>query len=257
MSAKKRGSRSIKPVKMSMFVTRALFFFITLAFAAFTVINYGLTLWEDSKYMAVFLMAVFGLSAMATPFLTPMLVHARGVWIAIGVFCLAVFMAIDALGFSAAFKGQVLEPQLARSVTAWEASNKGALERLQSARDARDAVSMTERSCLCPETRRTDLAQYEAKVKIADEAIEKAESKLTPKPAMGDIVNMDYVTVMSALIQIVLALVFAFIEAVREGKFKRDMSAHNARYTRKKEPDTKPIPREEFGGLFAIEGGKA
>lgn len=253
-----KRSRTIKPRKASMFMVRSILILVTLAFAAFTIINYALTFWETSQGLAIFIGVVFGLSALVTPFLTPVLVHARGVWIFAGLAILAVFMTIDGFGFSQAFttlERQLTEKAYSADLEAWERDTADTRNRLTAVQNARDAIVLPKRDCLCPQTKAADLAQYEAEVTIADLQIEKLEADLLAKPVRADIIDNRLVMGFSMVLQIVLALAFAFVEAVREAKFKREITAYEAK--RQKPKAKAPAKREEFGGLFAIEGGKA
>lgn len=170
---------------------------------------------------------------------------------------------IDGFGFSAAMRAQVVEPQYRTALTDWEDANAEALTRLTAAQANRDGISLAERECLCPETKKSDLLQYESKIRVADEAISTAKGELTAKPVASDLFDMRLINIGSYVLQIVLAFGFAFIEAVREGRYKREMADYETGRNKKTERNGPAVEvaksrRFEDNPVFGIiEGGKS
>ena len=254
----KQRSRTYKPRKQSMLIVRTVLFSVTLAFAAFTVINYGLTFWQSSRMLAGFICVVFALSALVTPTLTPLLIHARGVWILVGLAILAVFMTIDGVGFSQALKQVergMTEAQYQADLAAWETDTLEDRERLTAARDALEGLAIPQHEITSRQE--AALATYTAQVQVLQSRIDHASAGIPDKPERSDIIPDDMAMAFSMVLQVILALAFAFVEAVREGKFRRDMAAYEASRSKPKAPTPAKAKREEFGGLFVAGGTEA
>ena len=208
-----------RPRKPAFFIARLVVLSVTVAFASFTVTEYGLTLWDTDPRLAAFVMAVFGLSALVTPCLVPILTKARGAALAgLALVCVA-FGAIDSVGLSMAFTGfekRATEQAYQKAQDDLDALRSPILSRIDALQAKRDAIDVPAHEITSRQ--QAALATYTAQIASIDTELDRARTELDQYPASAtrpDLFDNGLVAIIATLIQIALAIAFGAIEAVR------------------------------------------
>jgi len=224
---KRRARKKCTPTprKPGYWITRAVLLAMTALFASFVVIEWAAPLWRGSPQLAIFIAALFGVSALVTPVIMAIIVHARGAALVGLVFVGLTFGAVDTIGLSKAFDS--LETRLT------QVSYQIALDARKTSRQPlADAVSKAQRdvetlptataACegLGPITckdRRIGLASDRA---IAETALVSAQRSLAnfdqqPAPIRPDMFDNRLMALLSLALQLALVMAFSSIEATR------------------------------------------
>ena len=227
------SNRTRRPRKPSMLAARIILLTAALAFAAFTVTEYGLSLWQADARIACFVMFVFGVSALVTPVIVPLIARARGAARLALILVAIAFGAIDSFGLSQAFNGF----EIRATQSAFEAASKTLQARRAPLQSQLEKAEAQLADLVIPNHEYTTrqaaaLEAYKAQAETLKATIAQTQTDLENLPHTAerpDMFDNQIILAISTLIQLALAFGFIAIEATRCREFDQAISAYEAK----------------------------